>query len=91
MLVSTKLGTVVQLLSRGQLSSAEGLATAQASNSGIACFAIAALPFDYGGEFTAQERRHRESSFSGEHPGFAKRLFVESERDVSRAAHVKYV
>jgi hypothetical protein len=76
MLVSTKLGTVVQFLSRGELPAAQGYATAQAPDSGIASLVVAALPLHYACEFTPQERRHRESPFSGQHPGFAKRFFI---------------
>jgi hypothetical protein len=91
MLVSTKLGTVVQFLSRGELSSAEGLAPAQAPYSAFACLAVAALPFNYTRKFTAQERRHRESPFGGEHSRFAKRFLIQGERDISRSGHVEYV
>ena len=62
----------------------------QAPDGGIASLVVAALPLDYACEFTTQERRHREATFSCENPGFAERFFIQGESDVS-GGHVEYV
>ncbi|HEX7478673.1 MAG TPA: hypothetical protein VF331_12760 [Polyangiales bacterium] len=91
MLVSTKLGTVVQFFSRGESSTTEGLPTAQASYRSLTCFRVATLAVDQTGELASQERGDGEAAFRGQHARLAERLFVEGQCDVASSGHREHV
>jgi hypothetical protein len=89
--VSTKLGTVVELLSGREFPTAQGLSAAQAPDRSFSCPRIASLTLYQRGDLLAQKRRHRQSSLGSEHPSLAQGLLVEGERDVSGVGHDEIV
>jgi hypothetical protein len=89
MFVSTKLGTIVKLLSGGKFSTSERLSAPEPPDGGLTRLGIAALALYQGGELSPQERGNRQTTLGSEHARLSKRLFIEGECDVSSRGHEK--
>jgi hypothetical protein len=85
--VSTKPGTVVQLFPRGELATAERLATAKPTKRGVSRLGVTALSLNQSGQLASQERGHRETALRGEHTSLAQSLLVEREGNVANFRH----
>jgi len=81
----------VELVSRGEFSSTEGLAAAQTPNGGIARLCVAALSLDQTSEFVSQKCGDGEAAFRSQDARLAERFLVESQRDVPYRGHQEYV
>jgi hypothetical protein len=74
--VSTKLGTVVQLLSSKRFSASQRLPASEPADSSVARFGIATLALDQCGELSPQERRNRKTPLRGKYARFSECLLV---------------
>src|SRR5687767_2936556 len=82
MLVSTKLATLVQLVSSGQLLRSQRLTPRQPPQCTLPRPGVAPLLVHEAGQLPAQERRDRDTLLGGEDPRLLQDLFVQKQGDV---------
>ena len=85
--MSTKLGTIVKLLSGRQRSTPERLAAPESPDRRVARFGVATLTLHQGGKLSPEEGRNREATLRSKHARLAECLLIEGERDVACRGH----
>lgn len=77
MLVSTKSGTVVKILSLGNRTTTQRLSALETTNSFLPCFHVAPLTLHDARKFSAEQCGHRDSLVGGKNAGFSQDRFIE--------------